>query len=88
MPKTPTKRKRPITPRPASDCIIAPTIPVDALSGLLFEQDEKSVEQISAYVEQQSRGETVTHAEKVMSQLFSDGIMNAGMFAQIRPVFG
>jgi hypothetical protein len=68
MPKTPTKRKRPVTPRAADDCVIPPAIPVEALSGLLFEQDEKSAEQIAAYVEQQSRGETVTHAEKVMSQ--------------------
>jgi hypothetical protein len=68
MSKAPPKRKRPVTPTAASDCVIPPAIPVEALSGLLFEQDEKSAEQIVAYVEQQSRGEIVTHAEKVMSQ--------------------
>ena len=68
MSKAPPKRKRPVTPTAASDCVIPPAIPVEALSGLLFEQDEKSAEQIVAYVEQQSRGEIVTHPEKVMSQ--------------------
>jgi hypothetical protein len=48
--------------------VIPPAIPVDALSDLVFERDEKSAEEIAAYVESQSPREKVKHAEKVMTQ--------------------
>jgi hypothetical protein len=67
MSKKPKKPKRRANPAD-TDCLIPPTIPVDALSGLMFERDEKSAEEIAAYVEGQSRGEKVKHAEKVMTQ--------------------
>ena len=65
------KRKKSKKPDNAitDDCVIPSAIPVEALSGLvLFERDEKSAEEISAYVEKQSPGERVTHAEKIMTQ--------------------
>jgi len=68
MPKRPAKKRRPAAAPAADDCIIPPAIPVEALSGLVFEQDEKSADEIATYVEGQARGETVAHAEKVMSQ--------------------
>jgi hypothetical protein len=52
MTKKPTKHKQPSNPV-ASDCVVPPAIPVDALSGLVFERDEKSAEEIAAYVERQ-----------------------------------
>ena len=67
MTKKPRKRKRPITAA-VSDHVIPRAIPVDALSSVVFERDEKSAEEITAYVEGQSRGETVIHAEKVATQ--------------------
>ena len=66
MAKTPTKPKRAI--RPASSCEIPPGIPVEKLPKLVFEQDETSAEKIASYVEGQSSGEKVLHAEKVMTQ--------------------
>jgi hypothetical protein len=54
--------------KPQADCDIPPAIPVDALSGLVFEPDERNARQIADYVERQSPGEVVKHAEKVMSQ--------------------
>ena len=65
------KRKKSKKPDNAitDDCVIPSAIPVEALSDLvLFERDEKSAEEISAYVEKQSPGERVTHAEKIMTQ--------------------
>jgi hypothetical protein len=67
MTKKPKNRNRP-SKAVAGDCVIPPAIPVDALSGLVFERDEKSAEEIAAYVERQSPGETVKHAEIVMTQ--------------------
>jgi hypothetical protein len=67
MPKKEKRSKK----RPkgvANDHVIPPAIPIDALSGLVFERDEKSAEEIDAYVEGQSRGETVVHTERVMTQ--------------------
>ena len=64
--KKPRKPQKP-TKIAASDHVIPPAIPIDALSWLVFERDEKSAEEIAAYVEGQSRNETVTHAEKVMT---------------------
>ncbi len=65
--KKPRKSQKP-TKIAASDHVIPPALPIDALSRLVFERDEKSAEEIAAYVEGQSRNETVTHAEKVMTQ--------------------
>jgi hypothetical protein len=65
MPKKPPTR---LIASPPSDCVIPPAVPVDALSALMFDRDEESAEQISAYVERQARGERVKHAEKVMAQ--------------------
>lgn len=65
MSKKPKKPKRRAID---NDCVIPPAIPVEALSGLVFERDEKSAEEIAAYVEGQSRGEKVRHTEKVMTQ--------------------
>jgi hypothetical protein len=67
MTKTPIKPKR-LIKAAAGDHVIPPAIPIDALLSLVFERDEKSAEEIAAYVEGQSRGETVTHAEKVLTQ--------------------
>ena len=67
MSTKPIKPKRRVKP-PGKDCIIPPAIPVEALSELMFERDEKSAEEIAAYVEGQSKGEKVKHAEKVMTQ--------------------
>lgn len=61
------KPKRPIKAA-ANDHVIPPAIPIDALSSLIFERDEKSAGEIAAFVQGQSRNETVTHAEKVMAQ--------------------
>jgi hypothetical protein len=67
MIKKPNKAKTP-SKATASDCVIPPAIPVEALSGLMFELDEINSGEIAAYVERQSRGETVKHAEKVMTE--------------------
>jgi hypothetical protein len=48
--------------------VIPPAIPVVALSSVVFERDEKSAEEIAAYVERLSRDGTVTHAEIVATQ--------------------
>ena len=62
------KRKRPAKNATSDDCVIPPAISIEAAASLLFERDEKTAEEISAYVEGQSPGETVTHAEMVMAQ--------------------
>jgi hypothetical protein len=87
MTKKPTKHKQPSTPV-ASDCVIPPAIPVDALSGLVFERDEKSAEEIAAYVEGLSPDETVKHAEMVITQCVLGESMDAGTCGQISLVFG
>jgi hypothetical protein len=67
MPKKAKKATRP--PKAIEeDCIIPPALPVEALSGLVFERDDKSAEEIAAYVESQSPREKVKHAEKVISK--------------------
>jgi hypothetical protein len=50
MIKKPSKAKRP-TKATASDCVIPPAIPVEALSGFVFEHDETNADEIAAYVE-------------------------------------
>ncbi len=62
------RRARTTLKSTASECIIPPAIPLDALSGLVFERDARSADEIAAYVEGQSPGEKVVHAEKVMTE--------------------
>jgi hypothetical protein len=52
----------------AANHLLPPAISINALSSLIFERDDKSAEEIAAYVEGQSPGEIATHAEKVMTQ--------------------
>lgn len=52
----------------AEACTIAPAIPLEALRHFQVDPDEKTAGEVSAYVERQSDGETVTHAEVVMSE--------------------
>jgi|SRR6516225_5554118 hypothetical protein len=63
-PKAPKKATR----AAASDHVIPPGIPIEALPRLVFEQDERSAQEIADYVEDQSHGEKVLHAENVMTQ--------------------
>jgi len=65
MATKPRKRKEG-TRAAASDHVIPPGIPIEALPRLVFEQDERSAEEIAQYVEGQSHGEKVLHAEKVV----------------------
>jgi hypothetical protein len=67
MAMKPRKPKR-ATRAAASDHVIPPGIPIEALPRLVFEQDERSAEEIAEYVEGQSHDEKVLHAEKVMTQ--------------------
>lgn len=67
MTKRPKKPKRRTGPT-LGEHVIPPAIPIEALASFTFDRDEKSAVEITAYVESQSRGETVSHAEKVMSQ--------------------
>jgi hypothetical protein len=65
-----TKSRKPkkATRAAASDHVLPPGIPIEALPRLVFEQDERSAGEIAEYVEGQSHGEKVLHAEKVMTQ--------------------
>jgi hypothetical protein len=67
MIKKPSKAKRP-SKATVSDCVIPSAIPIESLSGLVFNHDASNAEEIAAYVEGQSPGETVKHAEKVMTE--------------------
>jgi hypothetical protein len=51
-----------------SECVIPPPIPHEALSALVFKPDIEGADKIAAYVEGQSQGKTVIHAEKVMTE--------------------
>src|ERR1700730_6117498 len=67
MIKKRSNAKRPIKAT-ASACVIPSAIPVESLSCFVFEHNEPNADEIAAYVEGQSRGETVKHAEKVMTE--------------------
>jgi hypothetical protein len=68
MPKKPAKNQTRLARPEVADCAIPPAILIVALSGLVFEPDEKSADEIASYVQGQVREETVAHAEKVMSE--------------------
>ena len=65
-----TKSRKPkkATRAAASDHVLPPGIPIEALPRLVFEQDERSAGEIAEYVEGQSHDEKVLHAEKVITQ--------------------
>jgi len=52
----------------ASDCIILEAIPVESLSRFVFNREPRNADQIAAYVEGQSPGEKIKHAERVMTE--------------------
>jgi hypothetical protein len=52
----------------ASDYVIPSAIPLEDMSRFVFEHDELNADGIAVYVQRQSRGETVKHAEKVMTE--------------------
>jgi|GEM_PF-4265354 len=66
MIRKPSKAKTPIKAN-VSDCVIPSAIPIESLSGLVFNHDARNAEEIAAYVEGQSPRNTVKHAEKVMT---------------------
>ena len=69
MAQTQQKKKRRARPTKArrTKCEIPPPIPIEALSNLVLSQPE-NVDDIASYVEWQSPGEKIVHAEKVTTE--------------------
>jgi hypothetical protein len=69
MAQTQQKKKRRARPTKArrTKCKIPPPIPIEALSNLVLSQPE-NVDDIASYVEWQSPGEKIVHAEKVTTE--------------------
>ena len=61
-------RRKESSSGPEGDCVIPPVMPASALPNLMFKRDLKGERSIRSYVEMESRGEKVVHAERVTTE--------------------